>query len=193
MVRESTLKRNTKETSVNIYVNLDGEGLCDIDTEIGFFNHMLELLTFHSEMDLTIDCVGDIEVCDHHTVEDVGIVFGQAFNKALGNKVGIERYGSSYIPMDEALARICLDISNRPFLVFKGDFKREKIGKFSTEMVEEFFRAFSFNAGITLHIEVLYGENDHHKIEAIFKGVGRALKVAKSITTSKLQSTKGII
>lgn len=193
MVRESTLKRNTKETSINLYLNLDGDGLSDIDTGIGFFNHMLELLTFHSGIDLTINCDGDIEVCDHHTVEDVGIALGQTINKALGNKVGIERYGSFYMPMDETLVRASLDISNRPFLVFKSEFKRERIGEFSTEMVEEFFRALTFNAGITLHLEVLYGENDHHKIEALFKGFGRALKVAKTITSNKLQSTKGTI
>ena len=187
------IKRDTKETQISLTINLDGEGKNNINTGVGFFDHMLNLMAFHGDMDLDIEAKGDIDVCDHHLVEDVGITLGEAFVKALGDKTGIKRYGSFYIPMDEALAHVTLDISGRSFLVFDCTFNRESIGAFSTEMVKEFFRAFAFNAGITLHGRVLYGENDHHKVEALFKALGRALKEAKTVDVNNMRvpSTKG--
>ncbi|MBU3108332.1 imidazoleglycerol-phosphate dehydratase HisB [Clostridium gasigenes] len=195
MNRISKIERITNETSIKIKINLDGEGNNSIDTGVGFFDHMLTLLSFHSGIDIDLDVRGDIEVCDHHLVEDVGIALGKCVNEALGNKIGIKRYGTFYIPMDEALVTVSLDISGRGFLHFEGEFKRESIGSFSTEMVKEFFRAFAFNAGITLHGRVLYGENDHHKIEGLFKALGRALKEAISIgdRADLLPSSKGMI
>ncbi|MBS6041729.1 MAG: imidazoleglycerol-phosphate dehydratase HisB [Clostridium baratii] len=192
-MREAVINRETKETKINLKLNIDGSGKSHINTGIGFFDHMLTLLAFHSNMDLMIDCSGDTWVCDHHTVEDVGIVLGKAFNKALGDMKGIERYGSFYIPMDESLAFVSLDISGRPFLVFDGQFTRDNIGGFSTEMTEEFFRSFAFNAMIALHGKVLYGKNDHHKIEGLFKALGRAIKCAKAINGNELPSTKGVL
>lgn len=190
--RSSKKERITKETSINLEINMDGNGVTEINTGIGFFDHMLNLFAFNSKMDLKISAKGDLDVCDHHTIEDIGITLGEAFKEAIGDKVGINRYGTFYVPMDETLALVSLDISNRPFLVFDCDFKREKVGEMSTEMVVEFFRAFAFNAGITLHLKVLYGENDHHKIEALFKAFGRALKEAKFISDKNgVPSTKG--
>lgn len=193
MGREFSLKRSTKETSIYLKLDLDGNGNSEIDTGIGFFDHILNLLAFHGEMNLIAHCDGDLDVCDHHTVEDLGIVLGEAFKAALGDKKGINRYGSCYIPMDETLAFVSLDISGRPFLVFEGEFNREKVGDFSTEMTEEFLRAFAFNAGITLHSRVIYGKNDHHKIEGLIKALGRALKVAKKIDGNELPTTKGVL
>jgi imidazoleglycerol-phosphate dehydratase len=154
---------------------------------------MLTALSIHSGISMDIQVKGDLEVDGHHTVEDTGIVLGQAFMKALGDKSGIKRYGSAYIPMDEALGFCSLDISNRPFLVFKGEFKNERIGEFETCLTEEFFRAFSFNAGITLHIDMVYGSNDHHKCEAIFKAVAHSLKIATEQTGLETLSTKGVL
>ena len=193
--RTASIERNTKETQIKLSINLDGEGKADVFTGVGFFDHMLTLLAFHSGIDLEVKAKGDLEVCDHHTVEDVGIVLGECFLKALGDKRGIKRYGTFFVPMDEALAQVSLDISGRSFLVFDCTFKRESIGNFSTEMTEEFLRSFAFNAGITLHTKVLYGENDHHKIEAIFKALGRALKEAKTVDKDNmiLPSTKGML
>lgn len=185
--------RETKETSIELKINLDGVGKTLINTGVGFFDHMLNLMAFHGGLDLEINAKGDLEVCDHHLVEDVGIALGEAFKEALGDKRGIKRYGTFFIPMDEALAHISLDISGRSFLVFECDFLRESIGEFSTEMVKEFFRSFSFNAGITLHGRVLYGENDHHKAEALFKALGRALMDAKEVVSDELPSTKGML
>ena len=195
MSRLSKIQRVTKETTIKLEVNLDGEGKSSISTDIGFFNHMITLLSFHSGIDINLKASGDIEVCDHHLVEDVGISLGKCFNEALGDKIGIKRYGTFFIPMDETLATVSLDISGRSFLYFEGEFKREAIGNFSTEMVKEFFRAFAFNAGITLHARVLYGENDHHKIEGLFKALGRALKEGISIgdNSNLLPSTKGML
>ncbi|MGL5868786.1 imidazoleglycerol-phosphate dehydratase HisB [Clostridium chrysemydis] len=193
MGREYCINRKTNETNIEAYINLDGIGHSEISTGIGFFDHMLELLAFHSSIDIKIKCKGDLNVCDHHSIEDVGIALGKAFKEAISDKKGIERYGSFYIPMDESLAFVSIDISGRPFLVFDCGFKRDSINNFSTEMVEEFLRAFAFNAKITLHSKILYGKNDHHKIEAIFKALGRSLKIAKEITSEKLQSTKGTI
>lgn len=190
--RCSKKERTTNETSIKLEINLDGSGKSDIKTGIGFLDHMLTLFSFHSKIDLKILADGDLYICDHHTVEDIGITLGEAFKEAIGNKEGINRYGTFYIPMDETLALASLDISNRPFLVFDCNFNREKVGEMSTEMVVEFFRAFAFNAGITLHLKVLYGENDHHKIEALFKALGRAIKEAKFRNSENgLPSTKG--
>lgn len=190
--RYSKRERITKETSVRVEINLDGSGESEINTGIGFFDHMLTLFSFNSKIDLKVFAKGDSYVCDHHTIEDVGITLGEVFKESLGDKVGINRYGTFYVPMDETLALVSLDISNRPFLVFDCDFKREKVGEMSTEMVGEFFRAFAFNAGITLHLKVLYGENDHHKIEALFKALGRAIKEAKFRSDENgMPSTKG--
>lgn len=192
--RYSKKERATKETSVQLEIDLEGKGNIEINTGIGFFDHMLNLFAFHGQIDLKVLAKGDLEVCDHHTIEDIGITLGEAFKEALGNKEGINRYGTFYVPMDETLALVSLDISNRPYLVFDCDFKREKVGEMSTEMVVEFFRAFAFNAGITLHLKVLYGENDHHKIEALFKALGRAIKEAKFRSEENgIPSTKGRI
>ena len=185
--------RNTKETQIELMINLDGNDEIDITTGVGFFDHMLNLMAFHGGFDLKVKAKGDLEVCDHHMVEDVGIALGKAFLEALGDKRGIKRYGTFFIPMDETLAQVSLDISGRSFLAFDCEFKRESIGTFSTEMVKEFFRAFAFNAGITLHGRVIYGENDHHKAEALFKALGRALREAKEVDPNNmtLPSTKG--
>lgn len=192
--RSSKRERITQETSINLDLNLDGSGNSQINTGIGFFDHMLNLFAFNGKMDLKVSAKGDLDVCDHHTIEDIGITLGEAFKEALGDKAGINRYGTFYVPMDETLALVSLDISNRPYLVFDCDFKREKVGEMSTEMVVEFFRAFAFNAGITLHLKVLYGENDHHKIEALFKALGRAIKEAKFRSEENgIPSTKGRI
>lgn len=190
--RISEKSRKTNETNVEVRVDLDGSGKSEINTGIGFFDHMLDLFAFHSRCDLKVKAEGDLNVCDHHTIEDIGITLGQAFKEAISDKNGINRYGTFYVPMDETLAFVSLDISNRPFVVFDCEFKREKVGEMATEMVVEFFRAFAFNAGITLHLKVLYGENDHHKIEALFKAFGRALKEAKYVNEENgLPSTKG--
>ena len=193
--RKAQIERNTNETKLKLSINLDGSGKTNINTGVGFFDHMLNLMAFHGQMDLEVLADGDLEVCDHHTVEDIGIALGKVFLEALGDKMGIRRYGTFFIPMDETLAHVSLDISGRPYLVFECDFNRESIGKYSTEMTKEFLRAFAFNAGITLHARVLYGENDHHKVEAVFKALGRALKEAKSIDKDNmvLPSTKGTL
>lgn len=185
--------RDTKETKISCYMNLDGDGTSDIHTGIGFFDHMLTLFSFHSGIDLTLSAQGDLEVCDHHTVEDCGILMGACFKEALQDKRGIGRYGSMLLPMDEALAQVVLDISGRSFLVYNCELKRDTIGSFSCEMVEEFLRAFAFQAGITLHVNVPYGTNDHHKVEAIFKALGRALKAAIAVSGDALPSTKGTL
>ena len=191
-MRVSEKLRETKETSVHVKINLDGTGKSEIDTGIGFFDHMLELFAFHSRCDLKVQATGDLNVCDHHTIEDIGITLGEVVKEALGDKMNINRYGTFYLPMDETLAFSSLDISDRSYLVFDCEFKREKIGEMSTEMILEFFRAFAFNGGITLHLKVLYGENDHHKAEALFKAFGRAFKEAKTVNEENgLPSTKG--
>ena len=193
MKRLSQISRKTNETNINLKINLDGNGTSVVKTEVGFLNHMISLLAFHSNIDIELDSKGDIEVCDHHLIEDIGIALGRSINEALGDKKGIKRYGTFFFPMDESLVMVSLDISGRSYLHFEAGFKRESIGNFSTEMVKEFFRAVAFNAGITLHIKVLYGENDHHKIEGIFKCVGRALKEAINIEGNIIPSSKGII
>ena len=192
-MRVASLKRESKETSISVELNLDGNGHGEIDTQIGFFDHMLDLLVFHSGIDLELKARGDIHVCDHHTVEDCGIILGACFKKALGDKKGIARYGSMNLVMDETLCNVTLDISGRSFLVYNAELKRDSIGTFSCEMVEEFLRAFAFNAGITLHVNVYYGSNDHHKIEAIFKALGRALKQAIKVEGTQIPSSKGML
>lgn len=190
-MRTAKQQRNTLETAIDCYIDLDGSGNSDIKTGIGFFDHMLTLFSFHSKIDINLSANGDLNVCDHHTVEDCGIILGSCIKEALGDKRGIERYGSMNLPMDETLANVTLDISGRSFLVYNCELKRESIGTFSCEMVEEFLRAVAFQAGITLHVNVAYGTNDHHKVEAIFKAFGRALKAAITITSDELPSTKG--
>lgn len=193
-MREAVIERNTKETQIQIKVILDGKGVAEIHTGIGFFDHMLTALAVHSGISMYIQVAGDLHVDGHHTVEDTGIVLGKAIGEALGDKSGITRYGSAYIPMDEALAFCSLDISNRPFLVFQGTFTNAMIGQYDTCLTEEFFRAFAFQAGITLHIHMMYGTNDHHKCEAAFKAVAHALKTAIEPTKGgQTLSTKGVL
>lgn len=191
-MRTAEIERNTKETQIKIELNLDG-GDIEISTGIGFFDHMLTAFGVHGGFGLKIEVQGDLEVDTHHTVEDTGIALGAAFKKALGDMGGINRYGSFYIPMDESLALCALDISNRPFLVFKADFNEERCGDYETCCTEEFFRAFAMNSGITLHINVLYGSNSHHEIEAIFKSCAHALKTAVAKSNGGILSTKGVL
>lgn len=192
-MRTAEIIRNTKETQISVKLNLDG-GTVNVSTGIGFFDHMLTAFGVHGGFGLEIKVKGDLEVDTHHTVEDTGIALGAAFKKALGDMGGINRYGSFSVPMDEALANCVLDISNRPFLVFKASFEQELCGDYETCVTEEFFRAFAVNAGITLHISVPYGANAHHEIEAIFKAVAHALKIAVQRTGSKaVLSTKGVL
>ena len=192
-MRTAKIERKTTETDLVVEINLDGKGVSAIDTGIGFFDHMLELLAFHSQFDLKISCTGDLKVDDHHTVEDIGIALGQGFRQALGIKKGIRRYAHCYLPMDEALSLVVIDISNRPYLVFDVDFKAEKVGIMCTQNFKEFFQAFANQAGLTLHIKSLYGENDHHRIEAIFKGFARALREAVEIVSTEIPSSKGVL
>ena len=191
-MKHGLVERKTRETEVSVEVTIDGKGIADISTGIGFFDHMLTALSVHSGISMNIKCQGDLYVDGHHTVEDTGIVLGQALAQALGDKSGIVRYGSAYIPMDEALGFCSLDISNRPFLVFNGEFTNQMIGEYDTCLTEEFFRAFAVNAGITLHVNMVYGKNDHHKCESVFKAVAHALKMAvKETGSGKTLSTKG--
>ncbi len=192
-MRTAQISRKTKETEIEIFVRLDGEGRVNIDTGIGFFDHMLTAFGVHSGIDLDVRCKGDLYVDAHHSVEDTGICLGKAFAEALGDKAGISRYGTAFVPMDESLCFCSLDISGRPFLVFSGDFSDDRVGEFDTCLTEEFFRAFAFNAGITLHINELYGKNDHHIIEAMFKACAHALKDAVKISGGAVLSTKGVL
>ncbi len=192
-LRTSEISRKTKETDITVKLNLDGSGETDISTGIGFFDHMLTAFAVHSGMDLTVNVTGDLYVDGHHTVEDTGIVLGTAFKQAIGDMKGIARYGTAFIPMDEALGFCCLDISNRPFLVFNANFNDDRIGEFDTCLAEEFFRAFAFNAGITLHLKSEYGKNDHHIAEALFKVAAHAIKSAKNIAGNEILSTKGVL
>lgn len=193
MRRVAQAQRDTKETQIYIALNLDGTGKSEIDTGIGFFDHMLTLFAFHSKIDLTIQAKGDLEVCDHHLVEDTGILLGELLLEALNDKRGIERYGSARVPMDETLTYVDLDLSGRSYLVYHCELKRDMIGAYSCEMTSEFLRAFAYNAKMTLHVNCMYGENDHHKVESIFKALGRALKIAVNKTSDTVPSTKGII
>jgi imidazoleglycerol-phosphate dehydratase len=193
-MRTATIKRKTKETDIAVSVNLDGSGASDVATGIGFFDHMLDLLARHSSIDITVKAQGDLHVDHHHTTEDVGIALGQAVKQALGDMAGITRYAGVHLPMDETLSRVVIDISGRPVLVFRVEFPRDKIGEFDTELVREWFQAFTMNAGITLHVETLYGENSHHISESCFKGLARALRAAVAIdprANGAVPSTKG--
>jgi imidazoleglycerol-phosphate dehydratase len=193
-MRKATVKRTTKETDVEVSVDLDGSGNASIATGIGFLDHMLDLLARHSRMDIEIRAQGDLHIDHHHTTEDVGIALGQAVKEALGDMKGITRYADVHVPMDEALTRVAIDISGRPFLVFKAEFVRDKVGTFDTELVQEWFQAFAMNAGITLHAQTLYGTNDHHIAESCFKGLARALRTAVAIdprNAGEVPSTKG--
>ena len=192
-MREATVTRSTKETRITVTVRLDGKGEYEISTGIGFFDHMLTALSRHSGISMQIHCDGDLEVDGHHSVEDTGIVLGQALNEALGDKSGIARYGSAYIPMDEALSFCSLDLSNRPYVVFLGEFTNQMIGSYDACLTEEFFRALAVNAGITLHLNMCYGKNDHHKCEALFKAFAHALKAAVQETDGTVLSTKGAL
>ena len=189
-MKKATAQRKTNETSIEMSVDLVGNEI-NINTGIGFFDHMLNLLAFHGKFGLDIQAKGDLFVDDHHLIEDTGILLGQLFKEALGDKKGIKRYGTSFVPMDEALAQVNLDISNRGYLVYNVDFTREEINGFSLEMVKEFMYAFAINSGITLHINLLYGDNNHHKVEAVYKALGQALKDAVTIVDDRLPSTKG--
>jgi len=195
-MRIAKVNRKTKETSIEAEVNLDGKGVYNIDTGIGFLNHMLEQLSKHSLVDINLKAKGDLHIDLHHTTEDSGIVIGEAIAKALGDKKGIKRYAHAYIPMDETLSRVSLDISNRPYLVWNVKLKVEKLGEMDTELFKEWFQAFSQSAGITLHIENVYGDNSHHIIESCFKGLARALRLAlekDAKAGDSLPSTKGIL
>ena len=193
-MRNAVINRITKETDIRLSLELDGTGKSQISTGCGFLDHMLTLFASHGRFDLTVACRGDKEVDFHHTVEDVGIALGTAFARALGDKRGITRYGSFLLPMDEALAFVALDISGRPYLVYDGGEMAPVVGGYDTELTEEFLRAFAFNAGITLHAKILYGNNTHHKIEALFKALGHALAVAVRKDGSKgVLSTKGVL
>ena len=189
-MRTAQISRKTKETDINLNLCLDG-GEVKINTGIGFFDHMLTALAVHGGFGLIVNAKGDLEVDGHHTVEDVGIVLGKAFNEAIGDKKGIARYGNMFIPMDESLAMASIDISSRPVVVFDAEFNEEKVGDFDSCLCEEFFRAFAVNACITLHVNLIYGKNTHHGIEAMFKAVAHALKAGVKITDQAVLSTKG--
>ena len=194
MSRKAKILRKTKETNISVEVNLDGKGKYQIKTKIGFLDHMLEQLAKHSLIDMKINAKGDTHIDLHHTTEDTGIAIGEAIKKAAGNRKGIKRYATTNIPMDETLTRVSLDISNRPYLIWKVDLKVEKLGEMDTELFKEWFQAFSQAAGITLHIENLYGENSHHKVESCFKGLARSLRAALEIDPKNkkvIPSTKG--
>ncbi|MCH6577635.1 MAG: imidazoleglycerol-phosphate dehydratase HisB [Proteobacteria bacterium] len=194
-MREATIARKTKETSIEVTVNLDGGGVYEVSTGIGFLDHMLEQLSRHSLIDLTVKAKGDLHIDFHHTTEDTAIAIGQAVSEALGERTGIVRYGSALVPMDETLTRVALDASNRPYLIWRVSFTRPKIGDMDTELFKEWFQAFSQHAGVTLHIETLYGENSHHIVESCFKGLARSLRAAVAIDPRKsgdVPSTKGV-
>ncbi|MBL6957427.1 MAG: imidazoleglycerol-phosphate dehydratase HisB [Rhodospirillales bacterium] len=195
-MRQATVERNTNETKISATVNLDGSGQYSISTGIGFLDHMLEQLSRHSLIDIEVKAEGDTHIDFHHTTEDTGIAVGEAVSQALGDRTGITRYGSALSPMDEALTRVSLDASNRPYLIWKVDFVRDKLGEMDTELFKEWFQAFAQAAGITLHVESLYGENNHHIAESSYKGLARALRQAFEIDPRKadaVPSTKGVL
>jgi imidazoleglycerol-phosphate dehydratase len=194
--RQATIERSTKETRIKAVIDLDGTGAYDVTTGVGFLDHMLEQLSRHSLIDITLKAKGDLHIDFHHTTEDSGIVLGQAVAKALGDKQGITRYASAYLPMDETLTRVAVDVSGRPHLVWKVEFSRPKLGDMDTELFREWFQAFAQNAGITLHVENLYGQNNHHIAETCFKGLARALRQAVAIDPrqgGRIPSTKGAL
>lgn len=195
-MRQASVERNTKETQISASVDLDGTGKYDVSTGIGFLDHMMEQLSRHSLIDLTLRAQGDLHIDFHHTTEDTGYAVGEAVSRALGDRAGIVRYGSALIPMDETLTRVALDCSNRPYLVWKVDFSRPKLGEIDTELFQEWFKAFAQSAGLTLHVETLYGENNHHIVESCYKGLARALMAAVAIDPRKadaVPSTKGVL
>lgn len=194
-MRQAEIKRETKETSIKISLQLDGEGNSHIASGIGFFDHMLTLLTKHGLFNLSVDCQGDLVIDGHHSVEDIGICLGKAIKEALGNKQGIKRYGSSFLPMDETLVLVALDVSDRPYLVYDVPELTPIVGTFATELTEEFLRALSVQAGLTLHVKLIHGKNSHHIIEAIFKALGRALReaVVRDPQIQGVMSTKGLL
>lgn len=191
-MRTAEITRKTRETDITVKLDLDG-GNAVISTGIGFFDHMLTAFAVHGGMGLTVKAAGDLQVDGHHTVEDVGIVLGKAFKEAIGDMKGIARYGTAFIPMDEALGFASIDISGRSFLVFNAEFSDYRIGEFDTCLAEEFFRAFAFNAGVTLHLKCEYGKNDHHIAEALFKSAAHAIKAAKTVSGNEILSTKGVL
>jgi imidazoleglycerol-phosphate dehydratase len=194
--RTGTVARKTKETEISVAVDLDGTGRSEISTGIGFLDHMLDQLSRHSLMDLTVKAKGDLHIDFHHTTEDTGICIGEAVAKALGDRTGIRRWGEATVPMDETLTRVALDASNRPYLIWKVTFSKPKLGEMDTELFKEWFQAFAQNAGLTLHVENLYGENNHHIVESCFKGLARALRQAVEIDPRKsdaVPSTKGVL
>ena len=193
-MRKSKINRKTTETSISVEINLDGKGKFKISSGIGFLDHMLEQLSKHSLIDINLKAKGDLKVDDHHTTEDIGIALGEAVSKALGKKESIKRFGTSYIPMDETLTRVSIDLSNRPYLIWKVKFSSKEVGKMDSELFKEWFQAFSQAAGLTLHIENLYGDNNHHIIETCYKGLARSLRKAISIDPrekGRIPSTKG--
>jgi len=195
-MREGSVTRKTKETSIEVRLNIDGTGIYDVSTGIGFLDHMLEQLSRHSLINLYVRAEGDLHIDFHHTTEDTGIAIGQAVNEALGDNAGITRFASAYIPMDETLSRVALDISARPYLIWRVDFSKPKLGDMDTELFKEWFQAFAQAAGITLHVENLYGENNHHIVESCFKGLARALRSATTIdprAADVVPSTKGTL
>lgn len=194
--RKGSIERATNETSIKVSLDLDGTGNYNVSTGIGFLDHMLEQLSRHSLMDLNVEAKGDLHIDFHHTTEDTGIAIGQAVSQALGDRAGITRYGAALIPMDETLTQVTMDLSNRPYLIWKVEFTKPKLGEMDTELFKEWFQAFAQGAGITLHIENRYGENNHHIVESCFKGVARALRDAMSIDARKadaIPSTKGML
>ena len=196
MKRKAKISRKTKETSINVEVNIDGKGKYKIDTGIGFLNHMLEQLSKHSLMDIKINARGDLQIDDHHTTEDIGWALGEAFKEALGDRRGINRYGASLLPMDETMSRVVVDLSGRPFLIWRVVLPSEKLGTMETELIREWFQAFSMGSGITLHVENFYGVNTHHIIESCFKALARALRQAIEIdprSSQEIPSTKGTL
>lgn len=195
-MRRATLERKTRETEISVTLDVDGAGKSAISTGIGFFDHMLDQLSRHSLIDMEVTAKGDLHIDDHHTVEDVGIALGQALKTALGDRKGISRYANVALPMDEVLTQVAVDVSGRSFLVFRTEFAADKIGQFDTQLVREFFQAFAMNAGITLHVETLYGFNAHHIAESCFKGVARALRLAVELDPrqqDRVPSTKGTL
>ena len=195
-MRQGDVRRSTKETSIEVRVNLDGTGVYDVKTGIGFLDHMLEQLSRHSLIDLYVRAEGDLHIDFHHTTEDSGIAIGEAVTKALGDRKGMTRYGAALIPMDETLTRVALDASNRPYLIWKVNFTRDKLGEMDTELFKEWFQAFAQAAGLTLHVENLYGENNHHIVESCFKALARALRQAVTVDSraaAAIPSTKGVL
>lgn len=192
-MRKADIHRKTGETDISISLSIDGKGRFEGTTGIGFFDHMMNLLACHSGMDISISCKGDLEVDNHHTIEDLGIALGDVFLKALGDKKGIRRYGAFFCPMDETLSRIVLDLSGRPYFVYDVKIPVERIGTFETEMTREFFLAFAMHGMMNLHMACLYGENGHHIVEALFKGLGHALKEAVTVEGGRVLSTKGVL